>query len=396
MFTNVKKQLRSAVYNCKKLNVYICEMKKAELSGLAAWHASQDPSILTERKLTLSDLEPLLRDLSPVFGVSVLGHSYESRPIYKVVLGSGRRKILIWTQMHGNESTGTKAVLDFFRWIENPGNHQGLKDELLKRCTICVVPMLNPDGAERYTRLDSRGIDLNRDVLEKKAPESLLLQEVLKAFDPHYCFNMHDQRTIFSVGSPPKPATLSFLAPSEDEERSLTEGRIGTMEVIAAMFNALKGELKGRIGRYTDEFYPAATGDNFQRMGYSTVLIESGHFPDDYPRKQTRKYTFLALVSGLVHIARDLKANFETYFEIPDNEKFYLDRIVKNVKIGDDRGDLGIYLKETLVDGQLQFKPTLDRFGDLSGYGADQIVSGDHLTFSSREDAENWLAIEFI
>jgi hypothetical protein len=168
------------------------------------------------------------------------------------------------------------------------------------------------------------------------------------------------------------------------------------MEVIAAMFNALKGELKGRIGRYTDEFYPAATGDNFQRMGYSTVLIESGHFPDDYPRKQTRKYTFLALVSGLVHIARDLKANFETYFEIPNNEKFYLDRIVKNVKIGDDRGDLGIYLKETLVDGQLQFKPTLDRFGDLSGYGADQIVSGDHLTFSSREDAENWLAIEFI
>jgi hypothetical protein len=101
-------------------------------------------------------------------------------------------------------------------------------------------------------------------------------------------------------------------------------------------------------------------------------------------------------MAGLLHITHDSKENYETYFEIPNNEKFYLDRIVKNVKIGDDRGDLGIYLKETLVDGQLQFKPTLDRFGDLSGYGADQIVSGDHLTFSSREDAENWLAIEFI
>ena len=84
--------------------------------------------------------------------------------------------------------------------------------------------------------------------------------------------------------------------------------------------------LKGRIGRYTDEFYPAATGDNFQRMGYSTILVESGHFPGDYQRIQTRRYTFLALISGLYHIAGDLKKDFKTYFEIPDNEKRYLDR----------------------------------------------------------------------
>lgn len=378
------------------MNVYICEMNKEELSNLAAWHDSGCISNLEDRRLILSELEPLLRNLGPLFELSTLGHSYESRPIFKVVLGSGTRKILIWTQMHGNESTGTKAVLDFFNWFENPGSQKSLRDELLNSCTVCVVPMLNPDGAERYSRLDSRGIDMNRDVLEKKAPESLLLQGVLKAFDPHYCFNMHDQRTIFSVGSPPKPATLSFLAPSEDEERSLTPGRIKTMEVIAAMFDSLKDVLNIGIGRYTDEFYPAATGDNFQRMGYSTILVESGHFRGDYQRKETRKCTFLALVSGLVHIARDLKANFETYFEIPNNEKLYLDRIVKNARIGKERGDLGVYLKESLVDGQLQFKPTLDRFGDLSRYGADQIVSGDHLTFSSREDAENWLAIEFI
>lgn len=371
-------------------------MKKEELSNLAAWHDSASLSNLEDRRLILFELQPLLRNLGPLFELSTLGHSYESRPIFKVVLGSGTRRILIWTQMHGNESTGTKAVMDFFNWVENPGNQQGLRDDLLDSCTVCVVPMLNPDGAERYSRLDSQGIDLNRDVLEKKAPESLLLQEVLKTFDPHYCFNMHDQRTIFSVGLPPKPATLSFLAPSEDEERSLTPGRIKTMEVIAAMFDSLKDVLNKGIGRYTDEFYPSATGDNFQRMGYSTILIESGHFRGDYERKETRKYTFLALMSGLVHIARGLKVNFETYFEIPNNEKLYLDRIVKNVRIGKERGDLGVYFKESLVDGQVRFKPTLECFEDLAKYGADEIVSGDHLTFSSREDAENWLAVEFI
>ncbi len=371
-------------------------MKKSELDDLTAWHEANSHSNLEDRRFTLSDLEPYLKKLGPFFDVSVLGKSFESRSIYKVVVGSGSKKVLIWTQMHGNESTGTKAVLDFFNWIENPGSQIDLRDALIGSCTLCVIPMLNPDGAERYTRLDSRGIDLNRDVLDRKAPESSILQELLKNFDPDYCFNMHDQRTIFSVGSPPQTATLSFLAPSEDEERSVTPGRIRTMEVIAAMYESLKGALSGRIGRYTDEFYPAATGDNFQKMGYSTILIESGHFPADYQRKQTRKFTFLALLSGLHHIACDSQEDYKTYFEIPNNEKRYLDRIVKNVRIGEKKGDLGVYFKERLVGDQVAFVPTLDCFDDLSEFGADDIVSGDHLTFASREDAENWLAIEFI
>jgi hypothetical protein len=370
-------------------------MKKAELENLIAWHQGFGHSNIEDRRFALSDLEPLLKNLGPMFEVSVLGKSFESRSIYKVIVGSGSKKILIWTQMHGNESTGTKAVLDFFNWIENPGCQKELRDMLIGSCTLCLVPMLNPDGAERYTRLDSRGIDLNRDVLDRKAPESVILQELLRSFQPDYCFNMHDQRTIFSVGSPPQTATLSFLAPSEDEERSLTSGRIRTMEVIAAVYDSLKHVLKGRIGRYTDEFYPAATGDNFQRMGYPTILVESGHFPGDYQRRQTRRYTFLALISGLVYIAGDRKEDYKTYFQIPDNEKRYLDRIVRNVRIGDKTGDLGVYFKEQLVDGQVQFMPTLNCFEDLSGFGADDIISGDHLSFTSREDAENWLTIEF-
>ena len=371
-------------------------MEITELRELAAWHEAECHTNLKDRRLVLSDMQPLLANLDSLFRVSVLGHSHESRTIYKLIFGSGSRKVLIWTQMHGNESTGTKAVMDFFKWMEKPGCQKVLRDELLERCTFCVVPMLNPDGAERYTRLDSQGIDLNRDVLDKKAPESMLLQAVLKDFDPDYCFNMHDQRTIFSVGSPPQPATLSFLAPSEDVNRSLTPGRQKTMEVIASMYKSLKHVLKGSIGRYTDEFYPAATGDNFQRMGYPTILVESGHFPGDYKRRQSRKFTFLALISGLRHIAEGSPESYETYFEIPDNEKRYLDRIVKNVRIGEDKGDLGVYFKEALVDGKVRLVPSLEQFGDLSAYGTDEIIAGDHLIFSSREDAEKWLTIEFI
>ena len=59
--------------------------------------------------------------------------------------------------------------------------------------------MLNPDGAEAYTRVNAQGIDLNRDVIDVKALESQVLQQVLKKVNPQYCFNLHDQRTIFSV-----------------------------------------------------------------------------------------------------------------------------------------------------------------------------------------------------
>jgi len=148
----------------------------------------------------------------------------------------------------------------------------------------------------------------------------------------------------------------------------------------------------------TDQYFDACV-EKYREMSRTRSMdtLESAwKAQTDYQRKETRKYTFLALMSGLVHIARGLKVNFESYFEIPNNEELYLDRIVKNVRIGKERGDLGVYFKESLINGQIQFKPTLERFGDLAKYGADEIVSGDHLTFSSREDAENWLAIEFI
>lgn len=370
-------------------------MKINQLQSLASWHKKNKQEKLDSRRLVLDDLEPVLNGFTDLLKVSQLGSSFESRPIYKIEMGYGVKKILIWTQMHGNESTGTKAVLDLLRWIERPGELESLRDSVLENCSICIIPMLNPDGSERYSRLDSQGIDLNRDVLEKRAPESRLLQRVLKEVNPNFCFNMHDQRTIFSVGSPPSPATLSFLAPSEDLERTITPGRIRTMEVIAAMNESLKHLLKGGIGRYTDEFYPTATGDNFQRMGYSTILIESGHFKGDYERQKTREFTFLALLKGLVHISGDLQENYENYFRIPDNEKYYLDRIVKGVKIGGRRADIGVYLKEELRDGRVAFIPTLDRFEDLSGFEADEIIQGNHLSFADENEAKNWLAIEF-
>jgi len=155
--------------------------------------------------------------------------------------------------MHGNESTGTKGLFDFFNCIE--GVSDTIFKKILKECTLVFIPMLNPDGSQVYTRVNANNIDLNRDAVERAAKESKILRAVLEAFTPHFCFNLHDQRSIFGVEGT-KPATISFLAPSEEVTRSLTKGRKETMNVIVAMNKMLQNVIPNFVGRYSDEFYP--------------------------------------------------------------------------------------------------------------------------------------------
>jgi hypothetical protein len=77
-----------------------------------------------------------------------------------------------------------------------------------------------------------------------------------------------------------------FLAPSENVERTVTENRKKCMAVIADVYNHLKEMIPNQIGRYSDEFYPTSTGDNFIKAGMPTILFEGGHFVDDYTRRE--------------------------------------------------------------------------------------------------------------
>ncbi|MDA9992783.1 M14 family zinc carboxypeptidase, partial [Flavobacteriaceae bacterium] len=152
--------------------------------------------------------------------------------IYQIKIGNGLKKILIWTQMHGNECTGTKSAIDLINFMNTSDNE--IVDQILSSCTIKIIPILNPDGAEYFTRFNANKIDLNRDAVERKAKESILLRKILDDFNPEFCFNLHDQRTIFGVEGTRNPATISFLAPSEDETRKVTKTRKKMMKFICS------------------------------------------------------------------------------------------------------------------------------------------------------------------
>jgi len=360
-------------------------MNKLSTEKLNNWYASNFENKLKGRRILFEDIKPLIDNLSSKFEKQLIGYSENNIPIYKISIGVGSKKILTWSQMHGNESTGTKALFDFFKLIDTKDPELSLiVEQILANCRLEFIVLLNPDGAINFTRENANNIDLNRDAVAQKAIESMLLRSSLDAFKPQFCFNLHDQRSIFNVEGTGNPATISFLAPSEDVKRVLTQGRKETMSVIVSMNNLLQQFIPNQIGRYTDEFYPTATGDNFQKLGHNTILIEAGHFQDDYDREITRKYNFYALFQGIYFISTssDYKT-YQPYFDIPNNDKLFLDIIYKNIKDDENTSiDVGIQLKFKVIANKLVTYKYIELKGNLAKYYANNSINGENLTIN--------------
>src|SRR5699024_9388545 len=145
-----------------------------------------------------------------------------------VQIGRGSERLVVWSEMHGNEATTIKALMDL---LEAAKQQDGLIASLLDHCCIKMIPILNPDVAVDYTRFNAHQVDFNRDARNRTQPEIRLLQEVAEDFKPDFCYNMHDQRTIFGVGEPAKPTTLSFLAPASNPQKSIGTSRRNAMQI---------------------------------------------------------------------------------------------------------------------------------------------------------------------
>jgi len=320
---------------------------------------------ISNRYLTNLDLKKFILEYKDQLAFKILGKSVEKKNIYGVKIGNGSSRILLWSQMHGNESTTTKAVLDLLKEVVVLKDTQYYK-KLLDRITICIIPILNPDGAGYYTRVNANAVDLNRDMQQLSQPESTLLMDMYTSFQPDYCLNMHDQRTIFSAGDSKHPATISFLAPSSNEQRSLTNSRKTSMSLIAGMVQDLGDNLKNAIGRYDDGFNLNCAGDTFQYLGTPTILFEAGHYPGDYLRNVTRHYITIALKSCFHQIACNAVHSYRGYFELPENAKNFRDIIVRKCIVDGSLMDVIIQYKEVLEQDHLRFVPVIESIKEKS------------------------------
>ncbi len=232
-----------------------------------------------------------------------VGRSVQGRPLYLVALGTGPRKVLLWSQMHGDEPSATPALLDvadtLLSW-ESPET-RGTLDAL----TLLMVPMLNPDGAERYARRNAQAIDVNRDALSLTTPEGRALKAVRDRFQPELGVNLHDQNRRTTVGDTSVLATISLLAVSGDRTGTLTPGRARAKRVCSAVARTLAPFVPGRVARYDEDWNPRAFGDNLTAWGTPVVLIESGGVSPGRPLSDLTRLNYVALLTALHGLAQD-------------------------------------------------------------------------------------------
>lgn len=341
------------------------------------------------RYLNLGMIIPILLSRAENFKLETAGYSVQGRPIFKCELGHGKTKILMWSQMHGNESTTTKGLIDFMNFLEGESE---IATEILKAYTFCIFPMLNPDGAELYLRNNANDVDLNRDFQNLSQPESQILMAFYKQFKPDYCYNLHDQRTIFGVGNTGKPATISFLAPSFNDEKEYNEARLQSVASIMKMFEVLHKLIPGQIGRFDDGFNINCAGDTFQYLNTPTVLIEAGHFPTDYEREETRKFVFIALLSAFDTTSENVvvDAILRDYLAIPQNNPNFFDFVYKNVGIHYEDSNFitnfAVQFKEELIEDKIFFNGFIAKVGNCDDLFGHQEYDLENAKYSDRND----------
>ena len=356
-----------------------------------AEHVSPPLPPLLDHAEVVKRLNEVVNTSPGLFALERIGESLEGRAIHHVTIGTGRTGVLLWSQMHGDEPTATAALFDVFEYFKRHREDPMVR-RILSQLTLHVVPMLNPDGAERFQRRNAQSIDVNRDALRLQTPEGRALKALRDRLNPAVGFNLHNQSWRTSVGTPPKPASISLLSVAYDEPRSENAGRKLTKRLCAVIRDALEPLASGQIGRYDDEFEVRAFGDNITLWGTPVVLIETGPWPSAEPDPMLVRLNFVAILSALDALAtgRVDKADPKRYDELPMNDSKTLFVLITNATVINGGGvppftaDIGLIAvrRVHVVDGRrdLQTAVTIDDMGDLRTLGALRTIDASGKT----------------
>ena len=346
---------------------------------------------ITTRRINHADywsaLQPSL--VSRRLRVEEIGRSLMGRPIRAVTFGTGPATVLLWSQMHGDEATATMALADILAWMTASGS-DAVRDRIATALTVTMIPMLNPDGAERFQRENAVGIDINRDARRLSTPEGRALKTLRDKLTPNFGFNLHDQNARTRAGRTGLQAGIALLAPATDADRSWNDVRSRARLVAAGIARDLSAEIPGRVAKYDDSFNPRAFGDLMQTWGTSTVLIESGALPNDPDKQQLRRLNAAAIIRALDAIATKSyeSADPNEYDQLPFNTGGAYDVLVRGGQIvlpgmAPLVADVGLNYDDAVA----RTGPRVREVGDLSAVVAIDTIDASGLFLHPRPEA---------
>ncbi len=320
-------------------------------------------------------LLPIVESQPERFRVTRIGESVEGRPLRRIDFGSGTTSVLLWSQMHGNESTASRALVDIFAYLADRPNDPRVR-RIEQQLAVTVIPVLNPDGAARFVRHNAVGIDINRDARMLATPEGRALKAVRDQTQAEWGFNLNDQNIRTRLGSTSGGVSISLLAPPPGDGISSDPNRHAKL-LAAVIADSLRPLVGSAIARYSDSFNPRAFGDLITQWGTGVVLIESGGGLDDPNKDLLRAANFVAILTSLDVIASEtwVLADVGVYENLPANGRGIGDLVFLGGSIvlpGSTpvRADFAIRFEDPLarIDG------TISEVGDLADTEALEIV----------------------
>lgn len=232
------------------------------------------------------ELDRIERVSDGVVDVEQVGRSNQGREIWSARVGTGDKVVLLTSEIHGNEKTGTDAIVDLLEWVgtKDTAKARRWRDEL----TIVAIPKMNPDGAE----LDRRGNDLTWQEVTARHPQ---LRQSAPAWN-YYTGSLqgddYSQNPGFDVNRDYNP-DLNYVPQPEDFPGSSAEpGWYITPEAstVRDVYRGLKAEF-GEVNTYVDLHHQGACyvmpddTDEFVTMSISGKFLEEPvdpEYADDY------------------------------------------------------------------------------------------------------------------
>ena len=269
-----------------------------------------------------AELERLARRYPGKIRLEEIGRSFAGRPIHMLSVGNGRRTVLLWSQMHGDEPSATPALLDMADFLLSRENQPEVA-AILGDLTLLMIPMLNPDGSEIYVRHNLQAIDINRDALHLATPEGRVLKAIRDRYEPILGFNLHDQNRRTAVGDTGVLASNAVLAVAGDADGTVTPGRLLAMRACSAIVETLAPFTPGGTARFDEDWNPRAFGDNMTAWGTPVVLIESGGLLPGHDSEDLTRLNFVALLTVLRELVRNDLQDYDPqiYRDLPRNRR---------------------------------------------------------------------------
>jgi murein tripeptide amidase MpaA len=137
-------------------------------------------------------------------GVSLieLGQSIEGQPVDLLRMGTGPKQVWLYARQHPGESMAEHWMEGALDMLTAPADDYDARVAagLLKKCTLHIVPNMNPDGSCRgHLRTNVMGVNLNREWANptaEKSPEVLCVRDEMDRTGVHWSIDVHGDEAI--------------------------------------------------------------------------------------------------------------------------------------------------------------------------------------------------------